>query len=62
MSTDKATDIRITYFPDEVVLQGDTRRIHTEAYKILMRFKFSSVPYHVKSDSDHQVVLSARHH
>jgi len=60
MITVNETGFRITYFPDEVVLQGDARKIHTEAYKILMRFKNSSIPYYIKKDSDHQIILSAR--
>ena len=59
MFTMDAKNYRITYFPNEVILQGDTRKIHTEAYKILMRFKNSSMPYHIKKDTDHQIILSA---
>lgn len=61
MPTMNATDYRIIYFPDEVVLLGDTRKIHTEAYKILMRYKHCPKSYYIKKDSDHKIVLSARH-
>ena len=60
MFTMNAGNFHVTYFPDEVILQGDTRKIHTEAYKILMRFKNSPTPYHIKKDTDHQIILSAR--
>ena len=60
MFTMYTTDYRVTYYPDEVVLQGDTRKIHTEAYKILMCFKYSSMPYFIKKDSDHHIILSAK--
>jgi len=52
----------ITYSPGEVVLQGDTRNIHAEAYMILKRFSYSSTRYYIKEDSEHQIILSVRYH
>ena len=62
MPSQNSNDYRITYFHDEIVLRGDTRKIHAEAYKILMRFRDTSLPFHIKKISDHKIVLSNRHH
>jgi hypothetical protein len=60
MMIDEPAVITVTYFPNKIVLRGETRKIHTEAYKILTRFKYSPTPYYVNVDSSHLVELTTK--
>ena len=60
MTSGVSKNYRVTYYPYKVVLQGDTRKIHIEAYRILEAFRSRSLPYCLSHDSNHLIELSVR--
>jgi len=58
MTTKRKYNYQITYGPEEIILQGDTREIHDEAFKILIRFKCSSAPFFMKKNTSNEIILT----
>lgn len=48
----------IIFNENKVVLRGDSRNIHIEAQKIILRFQNSAKPYFITLDSSYQIELS----
>ena len=55
-----STDYSVTYYANKIILRGDSRRIHTEAFKIIERFRYSAMPYYIALDSTQMIELKTR--
>jgi len=60
MYAKRKSNCNITYRPEEIILQGDSREIHEEAFRILLRFKSSAAPYFIKENFSNLVVLTQK--
>ena len=60
MYAKRKTNCNITYRPEEIILEGDSREIHEEAFRILLRFKSSAAPYFIKENFSNLVVLTQK--
>jgi len=58
MFTKEKNNYHITYRTEEIILRGDSREIHEEAFRILIRFKCSAAPYFIKKNTSNQIILS----
>ena len=53
----KSQDCVVKYYPDTIVIDGDTEAIHAEADNILRRFAVSSRVFQVSEDTGNHIVL-----
>ena len=53
----KSQDFVVKYYPDMIVIDGDTEAIHAEADNILRRFAASSRAFQVSKDTSDHIVL-----